>query len=210
MSHNKVKVAGKSPSQTGDITVNLTDLDDISGTATTDQYLQYDGSNWSPVDAAAGSNVEFIFIGQGESDAYSNSPHGTGAFSATSALYVYDTSPQNSITGATINKTGDWITSIELPAGKYAVTFQTLLEFSASGYAVYSFYNGTTRLTASGVIGTNRGSYSGAGDLAYGIINLTATTTINPRMTALSNVDTGSNQGNTPSEHGLIIIEKLS
>lgn len=212
MSHNKIKVGSSTPDVNGDVTLNLTDLSDVSGTPTTDQYLQYDGSGWTPVAASAGSEVEYIFIGRGESDAYSNSPHGTGSFSGTDDLYVYDTSPTNTITGATITSSSNWVSSITLPAGNYVVSGQTLLEFSSSGYAVFAFYDSSNnRLSQSGVIGTNRTIYLGAGDLAYSIIELASSTTIKLRLQATGGtIDTGTNQGNTPSEHGLIVIEKLS
>ena len=212
MSHNKIKVGSATPDANGDVTLNLDNLSDVSGTPSTDQYLQYDGSGWAPVSASASSEVEFIFIGHGESNAYSNSPHGTGAFTSSSDLYVYDTSPTSTITGATITSSSNWISSITLPAGNYIVSGQTLLEFSSSGYAAYAFHDSSNNvLTQVGVIGTNRGgSYGGAGDLAYSIIELGSQTTIKLRLRAQSGLDTGTNQGNTPSEHGIIIIEKLS
>jgi len=212
MSHNKIKVGSSTPDVNGNVTLNLTDLSDVSGTATTDQYLQYDGSGWTPVTGSASSAVEYIFIGRGESNAYSNSPHGTGAFSGTDDLYVYDTSPKNTITGATITSSSDWISSITLPIGNYLVSGQTLLEFSSSGHASYGFYDSSNnRLTQLGIIGTSRSAYFGAGDLAHSIIELTSSTTIKLKLDSVSGtLETGTNQANTPSEYGLIIIEKLA
>jgi len=47
MSHNKVKVAGKSPSQTGDISVSLNDLNNVSITSvSTNEGLKYNGATW--------------------------------------------------------------------------------------------------------------------------------------------------------------------
>lgn len=212
LSHNTIKVGNKKPDVNGDITLELTDISDISGTASTDQFLKYDGTNWTPASASSASSVEFIFIGHGESNVYSNSPHGTGAFTNASDLYVYDTSPTNTITGATITSSSNWVSSITLPAGNYIVSGQTLLEFSSSGYAAYAFHDSSNNvLTQVGVIGTSRGGdYGGAGDLAYSIIELSSQTTIKLRLRGQSGLDTGTNQGNTPSEHGIIIIEKLS
>ena len=209
MSHNTVNVSNKKPDVNGNISVELSDLSNVSGTASTNQFLKYDGTNWTPTD---GSSIGYIFIGHGESNAYSNSPHGSGGFASTSDLYVYDTSPVNTISGATITSTNNWVSSITLPAGNYLVSGQILLKFSSSGYAVFSFHNSSnTRLSQSGVIGTNRITYHGAGDLAYSIIELSSQTTIKLKLEATGGtIDTGSNQGNTPSEHGLIIIEKLS
>lgn len=212
MSHNKIKIGSALPDANGDVTLNLSDLSDVSGTPSTNQYLQYDGSGWTPVSASAVSAVEYIFIGQGESNAYSNSPHGTGAFTGTDDLYVYDTAPKNTITSATITSANNWISSITLPAGNYLVSGQTLLEFSSSGHASYGFFDSSNnRLTQLGIIGTSRSAYFGAGDLAYSIIELTSSTTIKLKLDSVSGtLETGTNQANTPSEYGLIIIEKLA
>ena len=213
MSHNTVNISNKKPDVNGNITVELSDLSNVSGTASTNQFLKYDGTNWAPADASSASSVEFIFIGHGESNAYSNSPHGSGNFTTSSDLYVYDTSPTNTITGATITSTNNWVSSITLPAGNYIVSGQTLLSFSSSGNVAYGFFNSSNnnRLSQLGIIGTNRASYSGAGDLAYSIIELTSQTTIKLKIDSISGtVDSGLNQGNIPSEYGLIVIEKLS
>ena len=210
MSHNKTKVGDSTPNRQGEVTLNLTDLSDVSNTPATDNFLKYDGSEWASVAGSSIASVEFIFAGRGESSAYSNSPHGTGAFTATDDLYVYDTSPQNTITGATISTTNDWINSITLPAGNYLINAQTALEFSASGYASYGFYNSSnTRVSQLGVIGETR-STGGGGSVAYSVLELSAQETIRLRMYAIGGtIDTGTNQGNTPSEGGIIVIEKL-
>lgn len=210
MSHNKIKVGSATPDASGDVTLNLTSLSDVSGTPTTNQVLQYNGTEWTAVTVTSGA-VEYIFIGRGESSAYTNSPNGTSAITGSSDLYVYDTSPTNTISGATITSSSDWISSITLPTGNYIVSGQMLFEFSSSGYAAYAFHDSSNNvLTQSGVVGTSRGNYGGSGDLAYSIIQLTSQTTIKLRMRAQSGLDTATAQGNTPSEHSIIIIEKLS
>ena len=211
MSHNTVNISNKKPDVNGNITVELSDLSNVSGAASANQFLKYDGTNWTPSNDSSSSSIEFIYIGHGESNAYSNSPHGSGNITSSSDLYVYDTSPTNTITGATISSTNNWISSITLPSGNYIVSGQTRLEFSSSGYAAYAFYDSSNNvLSQMGVIGTNRSTYGGAGDLAYSIIELSSQTTIKLRIQAMNGLDTGANQGNTPSEHGIIIIEKLS
>jgi hypothetical protein len=210
LSHNTVNISNKKPNVNGNITIGLEDISNVSGTPSENQFLRYDGSNWVPANSSSSSSVEFIFIGRGESSSYTNSPNGTSAITGTSDLYVYDTSPTNTITGATISSTNDWISSITLPAGNYIVSGQTLFEFSSSGYAVYAFHDSSNNvLTQSGVVGTSRSTYGGSGDLSYSIIQLTSQTTIKLRMRAQSGLDTATAQGNTPSEHGIIIIEKL-
>lgn len=213
MSHNTISISGKKPNVSGNITIGLEDISNVSGTPSEDQFLRYDGSNWVPANPSSSSSIEFIFIGRGESNAYSNSPHGTGAITNSSTLYVYDTSPTNTITGATITSTNSWVSSITLPAGNYIVSGQSLLSFSSSGNVSYGFFNSSNnnRLSQLGIIGTNRATFSGAGDLAYSIIELTSQTTINLKIDSISGtLDSGLNQGNTPSEYGLIVIEKLS
>ena len=218
MSHNKLKIGTVTPDVNGDVTLALNNLSDVSGTPSTDQYLQYNGSGWTAVDVSAGQSNEFIFIGHGESKDYQNSPHGTGAISTSSDMYFYDSNHVNLITGATVtitsgagDDTDNWISSITLPTGNYIVSAQTLLEFSSSGYAAYAFYNSSnTRLTQIGVVGTNRTTYLGAGDLAHGFIELASQTTIKVRIfNSAGTISAGSSQGNTPAAQGLIIIQKM-
>lgn len=211
MSHNKITVAGQKPNVSGSITVPFVSTDQITGTPSTDDYLKWNGTYWEPTaNASLTTGVGHIFIGQGESDNYSNSPHGTGSFSATNQIYFYDSSPVNTITGATITSSSNWISSITLPAGDYFIHAKTLLEFSSSGYCLYAIYNGSTRLTPGGVVGESRQTYSGASDIAMGIIQLASSTTITIKIQALSGVDNGTAQGTTPSKHNLICIEKLT
>ena len=211
MSHNKVTVAGQKPDANGSITVPFVSTDQITGTPATNDYLKWNGTYWEPTaNASLTTGVGHIFIGQGESDNYSNSPHGTGSFSANNQIYFYDSSPVNTITGATITSSSGWISSITLPAGDYLIHAKTLFEFSADGYCLYALYDGSTRLTPGGVVGELRSPYNGGSDIAMGIIQLASSTTITIKIQALSNVDNGTAQGTTPSKHNLISIEKLS
>ena len=212
MSHNKITVAGQKPDVNGDITVPFVSTDEITGTPATDDYLKWNGTYWEPTaNASLTTGVGHIFIGQGESDNYSNSPHGTGSFNALDQIYFYDSSPVNTITGATITSSSGWISSITLPSGDYFINAKTLFEFSASGYCLYAIYNnGSTRFTPAGIVGDNRSSYNGGSDIAMGIIQLASSTTITIRIQALSNVDSGTAQSNTPSKHNLLYIEKLT
>lgn len=211
MSHNKITVAGQKPDVNGDITVPFVSTDEITGTPATDDYLKWNGTYWEPTaNASLTTGVGHIFIGQGESDNYSNSPHGIGSFSANDQIYFYDSSPVNTITGATITSSSGWISSVTLPAGDYLINAKTLFEFSATGYCGYAIYNGSTKLTSYGVVGESRGGYSGSSDISMGIIQLSSSTTITFKIGDLSNVDTGTAQSTTPSKHNLIYIEKLS
>ena len=87
MSHNKVKVAGKSPSKTGDITVNLGDLNDITVSPISGQYLQYNGTNWEssiPQTVLPG----IIFAAEGATQNYSGS--GASGVAVACLLYTSD------------------------------------------------------------------------------------------------------------------------
>jgi len=207
MSHNKVKVNGEEPNQSGEITIPFVS---ITGTPSTNDYLKYNGTNWTPVaDTAINSGIGHIFIGQGESALYTSSPQGTSSITSTSTIYLYDTSPVNTISGATINKTGDWVTSVSLPAGDYYINAKSLFQFSASGVASYYVQIGSDG-TQLGVIGDSRSSYYGAGDIAGAVFQIASTTTITFKFTSVTNIDTPANQSNTPAQYGLMYIEKLS
>lgn len=211
MSHNKITVAGQKPDVNGDVSVNVENLSDVSGTPSTNDYLKWSGTAWEPTaNASLNTGVGHIFIGQGESDNYSNSPHGTGSFAVSDQIYFYDSSPVNTITGATITSSNGWISSVTLPAGDYLFNVKTLFEFSATGYGAYAVYQNTTKLTSYGVIGENRSGFSGSSDISMGIIQLSTSTTLVFRVGAFLFIDTGTAQGTTPSKHNFIYIEKLS
>ena len=95
MSHNKIKIGTATADRTGDLDIKLDDLSDcIITSPANNQMLQYDGSTWVNVASPSGGG-ELIIFGQGESDAYSNSP-ATG-LGAGDTLYAYDTSPVNTL-----------------------------------------------------------------------------------------------------------------
>ena len=222
MSFNNTKVnassSNKKPDGTGNITLSLNDLGDVSGTPSADQVLKYTGSGWSSSSAPTGSD-SYILLGQGETSDYSNSGGSElQSSSLNTAIHIYDTSPLNTISGATLNGvsgSSDWYESITLPAGNYHVLSQTLLEMSSgSGRVGFCILNtsGNTQLTSLAIIG------DGASSAATGV-----TTTINSIMvlgsqttvklatkTHSSGVLANSSQGNTISEHTYVFIRKVS
>lgn len=150
---------------------------------------------------AAGAAV--IAFGRGESSAYSNSP-ATG-FTASSDFYFYDTSPTNTISGATLTTTSNWCSTFELPAGKYIVKWQTHVENTGSTwYLVVGLYEGATR-RGSNYIGTSASADQSNG-IGQAVITPTATTTYNLEVITSSNVDTIANQGTTPSQYGAFYV----
>lgn len=72
MSHNKVKAAGSDPNRESEVSVNLANLSDISGTLAAGKYLVYDGSNFVVTDrpSPSGADPQVIFIGDGGTDNY--------------------------------------------------------------------------------------------------------------------------------------------
>lgn len=215
MSHNKIKVGSKEPNTNGVITVNLNDLNNVNAPSPTDtQLLKYvsASSEWQPVDPnLASSTIEYLLIGQGETNDYDNSTTDT-TISTSHALRLYDTSPINNISSATLTNEGstDWVKSISLPSGKYQVWLTYRVEFSASGVMSFALYNGSTKISSVAFIGESLGIYDGTASVLQTIINLSSTTTVEIKPTVVTNVDTVANQGNTPAQYSSIYIEKLS
>jgi hypothetical protein len=219
MSHNKLKIGTATPNKAGEMTVGLNDLSDVSAASpATDDLLQYNSTTgeWSNA-VVAGASAGYIWIG-GKANDYSNSP--ASSFTTGQTVYIWDDAPINTISGSTISVTSgsgtalenDWVQTITLPAGKYVIRAQTSFEFSASGYGVYQIFAGSTAVSGYGVVGTNRGTHYGpSNSTAIAFVDISTSTTYNLEMTNNgSNIDTVANQGNTPSEYGLIYIEKLA
>ena len=205
MSHSKIKVAGKSPNQSGEISVDVGDLNDVTITSASDnQYLQYNGSAWVNVNPSLGSG-NFILFGQGEASNYSNSP--ASNFSAGSTIYAYDTSPVNNISGATLSTTNNWLNSVTLPSGNYLLTASVGVEFSASGYLAFMFHDGSNHASAVAAIGAT--TYYGASGFIQSFLALSSSTTLNLEIDASSNVDSIANQGTKVSSATQIMIIKV-
>ena len=219
MSHNKIKVAGQEPSAGGSISVDINNLNNVNITSIADdQILQYDSasSEWKNETLdSSNATVQYLQIGQGESNAYSNS--GLTTISSNDEFRLYDSSPQNTITGATVTNylATDWVEYVTLPAGTYQVIAQTRVEFSASGYFVFRLVKDidTTPVDIGpyAVIGDNGDSYAqGVSQTLQSYFELTGNANIGFQVHAVSNVDTVANQGNTVSEFSYLFIEKVA
>ena len=217
MSHNKIKIGNKTPNANGVITLELNDLNNVNASSPSNtQLLKYvsASSEWQAADESSiTSTIKYILAGQGESNAYSNSTSDT-SITTSHVLGIYDTSPLNTITGATFTKQSgtDWIKSITLPAGKYQIWLTYRVEFSASGAFLFAVYSGSTRITNFAGIGETLTSagYGGIPSVVQAIIDLSSTTTIQLKPAGTINIDTPSNQGTIPSQYSSIYIEKLS
>jgi len=214
MSHNKITVQNLNPDSSGNIdlsSLNIGDLNNVTiTTPTTDQVIKYDGANYINADSP-GVTVEYIRIGQGESNAYSNS--GAGNLSSGTELRIYDTSPINTITGATLTQylTSNWYRSFTLPAGKYFVLSGFNVEFSASGYIAAQLINNSSAWRSiRAVVGDNAANFiDGASTSITGLFELSTSETIELQITNASNVDSIANQGNTISENVFLYIQKV-
>lgn len=219
MSHNKIKVAGQEPNVNGEISVAINNLSDINITSIADnQILQYDSasSEWKNEDfSAETATVQYIQIGNGESNAYSNS--GLTTISADDEFRLYDSSPQNTISGASFTKylSTHWIQYVTLPAGKYQCIAQTRVEFTASGYFVFRLVKDIDSTPVDigpyAVIGESADSYaSGVSQTLQSHFELSSSSNVGIQVHAVSNVDTVANQGNTVSEFSYLFIEKVA
>lgn len=148
-----------------------------------------------------------IRIGQGQSDAYSNSG---GSLGVNSDLYFYDTAPLNSIVGATLNGSNDWYSSVTLPAGQYLIRGYFSALFSATGQMAYKHQVGASAVGAGGYIGgTTNANYDGGSFASLGV-TLASATTVSLRVYTSTNVSAVASQGNVPAEESWFIVEKLA
>lgn len=208
MSHNTYKIGTSEPDREGDIAVNTTSLSDITETSpSSGQVLKWSGSAWT--NSSATYAQEFMLIGQGETNAYSNSTTAT-TIADGDTLNLYDTSPINRITGSTITKylTTDWVTSVTLPAGNYIIMASYEVEFSASGYMSFQFKDSSNNVVSGrGAIGANLPENASGYLQSYR--EFTSSTTIRLTITNISNVATVANQGNTPAQRSSIMFWKV-
>lgn len=209
MSHNKVTVANQSPDSSGNISIDISNLSGVNiSSPSDDQVLQYNSSSseWQNQTFTAGSGI--LVIGQGESNAYSNS----GASSMSGSIYLYDSSPVNTI-GATINKYSSthWVTSITLPAGNYQAMLTYRVEFSSSGYFNFGLTSsgGSTSYTSKAYIGEDRTTIDNSASTSVGYFELSSSTDIFIYNNNSSGVDSIANQSNTPSEFSTLMIRKV-
>ena len=209
MSHNKIKVAGQEPDASGDITLSLDNLSDVNTAGVSnDEILQYAGGSWATTTAPA-SVSNYILVGQGESDSYSNS--GASNLNSGSFIRLYDTNPINTIAGASFTSSSDWISLITLPAGNYFIQSQVRVVFSASGHLLFNLsQSNTTRISNSALIGDNASTYiEGASSSLQSYVSLGSSTDVMLKVANPSNVDSVANQGTVISEYSFLLIVKI-
>ena len=209
MSHNKIKVGGQEPDASGDITLSLDNLNDVDTSGVSnDEILQYAGGSWGTTTAPA-SVSNYILIGQGEPDSYSNS--GASNLNSGSFIRLYDTSPINTIAGASFTSSSDWISLITLPAGNYFIQSQVRVVFSASGHLLFNLSQSDgTRISNSALVGDNASTYiEGASSSLQSFVSLSSSTDLMLKVANPSNVDSVANQGTIIGEYSFLLIVKI-
>jgi len=204
MAHNKIKVAGQSPNKSGEITVNVENLDDVTiTTVQANQILQYDNtsSNWINADTSALSGGTVLFIGDGTSTAY---PTGGSALANNVDLHFYNVV----YNGVSATVGSGWIDSITLPAGSYLCNAVAAITFSTSnGVATYRWHDGTSFF---GTQGNVKNDTNSIGSSCSGYITSGSSITISVRLnSAPTDVNTLASQGNRQGEYSYIEIRKL-
>ena len=219
MSHNKVKIGTAEPDIGGNIAPSLSDLSNVSiSSPQSGHSLVYNGSSWET--GAISGSTSYIFIWEGASDDYSNTGN-SGNISVGNKWYLYDSSPQNTISGSTINKVSGthWVETVTLPAGTYVFEAQFNCVLSATGGLTLALYTSTgSRLSANAFIGDSLASSTPSSTISASV-EITSTMVSNNQNLIQLQVITASNvagytgspsQGNTPSEFNLLYIRKVS
>lgn len=215
MSHNKTTIGTATPDASGAISVALSDLNDVSGSPSEGELLQYSSGAWAPASVSGSSTIQYLKWGSGESEDYSDSP--ATATTAGSTLYLYDSAAYNGISGATVSSTtstgaggGEWLNSVTLPAGSYRILVNADVTFSGTGFATFALFDsGGTRQTSLGSVGLASSSLGAGGPTAGVLAVFASSITLNAEFVNVSSVAGVSTQGNTIAEHGFLLIEKL-
>ena len=210
MSHNIAKLNGKYPDRSGNISLNLDDLGNVTE-AQNGQTLVYDatGDSWSGVDVGSGgiAGYNFALFGQGESNNYTN---GGYTLAVGETWGFYDSNPVNHITDlVSFNYVGatSWLESITLQPGKYEFFVQTDAVFSSTGYFGIILKNSAdTNLSVSNLTGNAQTTYGHPTALMTNV-TVTEETDVFVKINNLLNVST--NQSTIPSLRGVILIRTL-
>jgi len=199
MSHNKLTIGTATSDRTSSLSTSLSDLDDVSSTApNSNEFLKWSGSEWEG-GAGGGSSTGVIFIGEGSSQNYSGTNPAVGV-----DVSLYDSSPINTISGASITPSSNWISSVTLPAGTYLFEASVALTFTTTSTATFQFSDG------SNLYGLD--TKFGSTDFQTGSVNrttltFTGATTITLQIASGSNLATaGVQQGTRHAERSFLSI----
>lgn len=208
MSHNKIKVAGQEPNVSGEITVSLNNLSDVSaGSPSNSDFLKYNSTsgNWETDSSVSSSSVSVVFLAEGADQNYPETlVNGND-------VYFYAGSPINTI-GATLGSSDsytNWYDQFTLPAGDYILQASLHGDYTgATGQAKYQFRQGTTNRGASGVNldpSNTTGTQYPAEAVSY--MTLTSSTVVSVRLVSVTAAD--SSTSNLQGKRGYILIMKV-
>jgi hypothetical protein len=218
MSHNKIKIGTAVPNVNSEINPSLSDLTDVSlSSLNSNQTLIYNGSTWG--NGAPQAQAEYIWIGRGESNDYSNAT--TNNITTNSIWYLYDSNVVNNITNSTINyvTSTNWVESVTLPAGVYVVEAQFHSEFTATGYLYLRLSNSVnTVLSNVAFVGADlsldphTSTISSRFEITSAMVTA-GTNAVSLKVANSSNISqpTGTTpvQGNTPAEYSYMMLRKV-
>lgn len=231
MSHNDSKIGTAKPDRQGDISPSISDLGDVAiSSVSSSQVLRFNGTTSQWENSTVPANTPYMFIGAGESNDYANTGN-TGAISTGDAWYLYQASPTNLISGASITKVAgtDWIDHVTLPAGHYVVDAQFYAEWTASGYIEVALFHSTSSTPTWGTAATEQLSHKGyigatlnhnaISNVVTGHFEITAAMVtagenrVRLQVTDSSNLAPYSgtpSQGNTPAEFNYLFIRQVA
>jgi len=149
-----------------------------------------------------------ILIGRNHSQAYSSNP-ASPTLGAGDTLYVYDPSPINTISGASISSSNNWASSVTLPAGTYVMSILFSVVFTASGSMQYGFKYGQSWAGSLASCGGDKNVYLSGGGVSVNTQTLTSDATFIFGVFAANNVASVANQGNIPAEQSYVLIQQL-
>jgi len=204
MSHNKTTVNAQEANRAGAITEALGDLSDVTiTTVSSGQALVYSGSGW--INDTNPNTLGSVFIGEGASQAYSGS--GASGVSNGHTVEFYAAPPHNGLS-ATITSSSNWVSAVALGVGSYRITANVALTFSSSGSVQYQVYQDST---AVGGVGSCAQDDIDCHNPAIALVEVASgTDTFTVKLvTAGSNINSKSNQGNRQAELGYFIIERV-
>ena len=208
MSHNKIKVGGQSPNTSGEISIALNDISNVSaGSPSNNDFLKYNSTsgNWENNATVSSSSVSIVFLGEGADQTYPET------LATNSDVYFYAASPINTI-GATLNSSdsySNWYDQVTLPAGDYIMQASLHGDFTgATGEAKYQFREGSNNRGASGVNldpSNTTGTEYPAEAVSY--VTLSSSTIISVRLTSVTAAN--STTTNLQGKRGFLLIMKV-
>jgi len=154
------------------------------------------------------TTTPIILIGRNHSQAYDSNP-ASPTLGAGDTLYIYDSSPINTISGASISSSNDWVSGVTLPAGTYIMSILFSVVFTASGSFQFGFKQGSSWVGSLASCGGNKNVYLSGSGVSVNTQVLTSDTDYTFNSFSVSNVESVANQGNVPSEQSYVLIQQL-